>query len=188
MLMTADDLLCLPDDGQQYELVRGRLICVAPASSRSSIVSRRAGTRIDHHVGEHDLGVCGDSDWGFKLQSNPDTVRAPDVSVVLRHRIPTEGLPPGFWPGAPDLAVEVLSPSNRWPDVLTKVKEYLDAGTKLVWVLDPEVRRATVFHPDALPETAGADGELSGEDVLPGFTLRLSEIWVSRRATGGRAG
>jgi Uma2 family endonuclease len=177
-LVTADELLRMPDDGGRYELVRGVLVRMSPTSSRSSLVSRATGTRVDRYVREHGLGICGDADWGFLLSSNPDIVRAPDVGVVVAARVPADGIPPGYWPGAPDLAIEVISPSDRFADVLEKVQEYLVAGTRLVWVLDPEARKAIVFRPGQPPETVGADGELSGADVLPGFVLRLAEVWV----------
>jgi Uma2 family endonuclease len=177
-LMTADELLHLPDDGRFYELVRGKLIEVSPSSSESSWVSADVLTRINTFVRQHGLGRCGDSDWGFLLATNPDTVRAPDVGFVRAERIPASGVPPGYWPGAPDLAVEVLSPSNRPTDVLRKVAEYLDAGASLVWVLDPQRRRATVYHPDGTVTVLGEDGVLDGEDLLPGFTLPLAEVWV----------
>ncbi len=177
-LMTAEDLLKLPDDGRRYELVRGKLIRMSPSGSRSSIVSGRISNRVGPFVEQHRLGFCGDSDWGFILASNPDVVRAPDVGFVRADRIPPEGIPEGFWPGAPDLAVDVLSSSDRFSDVLEKVQEYLAAGTRLIWVVDPDARRATVFRPAPAPVTVGADSELSGEDVLPGFVLKLAEVWV----------
>jgi Uma2 family endonuclease len=127
---------------------------------------------------DHPMGICDGPDTGFRLSSNPDTVRAPDVSFIDARHVPPDGVPVGYWSVAPDLAVEVLSPSNRLSAILRKVQEYLDAGTRLVWVIDPLKRRATVFRADDLPLTVGSDGELSGEDVLPGFVLRLTEIWV----------
>lgn len=176
--ITADDLLRLPNDGWRYELVRGELVRMSPTSSRSSLVSSNIHNLVASFVKRKRLGLCGDSDWGFVLATNPDIVRAPDVGVVLAARIPAEGIPPGYWPGAPDFAVEVISPSDRFADVLEKVEEYLAHGTRLVWVIDPEARKAIVFRPGQPPETVGAKGTLSGEDVLPGFTLRLAAIWV----------
>ena len=88
------------------------------------------------------------------------------------------GVPDGFWPGAPDLAVEVLSPSNRFSEILERVEDYLVAGTRLIWIFDPEARNVRSFRPDRAPLVVGEDGVLSGEDVLPGFTLRLTDVWV----------
>ena len=117
-LITADELLALPDDGYRYELVRGRLVRVDPSGSRSSITTGRVSRRLGTFVETNTLGVTGDADWGFKLASDPDIVRAPDVGFVRAERIPPEGIPRGFWPGPPDLAVEVISPSDHLTDVL----------------------------------------------------------------------
>lgn len=177
-LTTADDLLNMPDDGWHYELVRGKLIRMTAAFSRPSIVTANVTVDIGSYVRRHRLGIVGSAEWGFLLAQNPDTVRAPDVSFVAAARIPPEGLPQGFWPGAPDLAVEVLSPSNRAGEILDKVADYLAAGTRLVWVIDPEARTATVFRLDGPTSWVGEQGVLDGEDVLPGFALKLAEVWV----------
>jgi Uma2 family endonuclease len=145
--MTAEELLRLPDDGHRRELVRGRLVELSPAGSRSSIVSGRIHSRIGPFVERRKVGLCGGSEWGFLLATDPDIVRAPDVAVVVAARIGAEGVPAGYWRGAPDLAVEVVSPSDRLADVLEKVEECLTYGTRLVWVIDPEARKAIVFRP-----------------------------------------
>lgn len=177
-LMTAEELARLPEVDCRYELVRGEPVRIPYAGSRSSIVSAMIGIRVSRHAEDHALGLVSSAGGGFLIASAPDTVRAPNLGFVRTERIPPDGIPSGYWPGAPDFAVEVLSPSDRFADVLRKVAEYLAAGTRLVWVIDPEARTATVFRPDALPETAGSDGVLSGEEALPGFTLRLAEVWV----------
>ena len=177
-LMTAEELLRLPDDGWQYELIQGRLIRMAPSSSRPAIVATRLSSRVEVFASHNELGVVGGADWGFRLTSDPDTVRAPDVAFVRAERIPADGIPDGFWPGAPDLAIEVISPTNRWVGMLRKVHEYLDAGARMVWVVDSDARRATVFRPDRAPVTIGEDGVLEGEDVLPGFSLPLRDVLV----------
>jgi Uma2 family endonuclease len=171
--MTADQLAHLPDDGNRYELVEGRLIRMPPASFLSSVVAATILRIIGNFVVERGLGLCAGADGGVRLKPNPDTVRAPDVSFVRAERIPAGGLTAGYWPGAPDLAVEVLSPSDRYPEVQRKVQEYLDAGTRLVWVVDPESRTATVFHADGRSTFLAAEDVLDGEDVLPGFRLPL---------------
>jgi Uma2 family endonuclease len=175
-LMTADELLRLPDDGKRYELSRGRLICMSPSAVPPGVVAAKLAGRLVPFVDEHDLGVCGTADSGFKLESAPDTVRAPDFWFVRKERISAEGLPPGFWPGAPDLAVEVLSPSDRFLDVMLKMDEYLQAGTRLVWVLDPYGRTAGVFRADGTRTLMGEDGVLDGEDLLPGFRIPLRDL------------
>jgi len=176
-LMTADELLAMPDDGNRYELVEGELICMSPSSVWPGIVGGNIfGLLWTFLRRRRGLGICGISEVGFRLASDPDTVRAPDVWFVRAERVAAQGIPEGFWPGAPDLAVEVLSPSDRFTAVLRKVQDYLSAGTRLIWVIDPQGRSAAVFQPDAMPSLLGEDGMLDGADVLPGFSLRLRDI------------
>lgn len=177
-LMTAEDVLALPDDGNQYELSEGELIVMSPASYWSSIVAAAILRRIAAFVVEHRLGLVAGADGGMLLRRGPDTLRAPDVSFVRRERIPPDVSRGGFIPVAPDLAVEVLSPSDRFSRVTRKIRDYFAAGTRLVWVVDPDDRVTTVYHPDRPVEIIGADGTLDGEDVLPGFTLSLAELWA----------
>lgn len=178
-LMTASQLAMLPDDGMMYELVQGRLVQMPPSSFLSSAVAVAIAVLLDGFVRPRRLGVVGGADGGVRLATNPDTVRAPDVSFVRRERLPGGRLVPGYFEGAPDLAVEVLSPSDRWPKVLTKVEEYLAAGVRLVWVIDPETRTAFVFRPGRSHVAVPEDGMLDGDDVLPGFTLSLARLWAS---------
>ena len=175
-LMTADDLLKLPDDGYHYELVQGVLLRMAPSTLRSAVVASKADFRLRSFVEEHRLGECGISEGGFKLASNPDVVRAPDVWFVRADRVPPGGFPEGFWEGFPDLAIEVLSPSDRPLAVARKVQEYLAAGTRLVWVLDPDARAAAGYRPGHVPVFLDENGILDGEDVLHGFTLPLRDV------------
>lgn len=177
-LMTADEFFCMPDDGKLYELVDGKLEEVGAASPRSSAVAALIVTLINVFVLRHKLGVVGGADWGTKLFSNPDTVRAPDVCFVRRERLPGGRVPVRFQDGVPDLLVEVLSPSDRYRKVARKVREYLAAGARLVWIIDPEERSAVVYRADGSQTDYDADGILDGEDVLPGFTLNLAEIWL----------
>ena len=176
-LITADDLLRLPDDGWRYELVAGELLQMPPSGFLHGTVAMNIGSLLHQHVTKYDLGVVCTADVGFKLQQNPDTVRAPDVAFVAKERIPAAGKPEGFWPGAPDLAVEVVSPSDRFTEVLEKVEEYLAAGTRLVWVALPRIRAILVCHPSGEIKMLREDDELNGEDVLPGFSCRVKEIF-----------
>jgi Uma2 family endonuclease len=177
-LMTADDLESLPDNGSmRYELDEGRLISLSPSASLSAIVALNVGSEMRAFVKQHNLGVCFGSEGGFKLASDPDTVRAPDVSFVRSERIPKDGIPRrGFWPGAPDLAVEVLSPTNRPGEMWRRIGDLLNAGTRLIWVIDPERRTAFVIRPGGETRLIGDDGTLEGEDVLSGFSLPLRDV------------
>src|SRR5215208_3265469 len=177
-LLTADDLAKMPDDGWRYELDHGRLIRMTAAFTRPSLVTATMTVEMGGFVRRHRLGMVGSAEWGFLLARDPDTVRAPDLSFVTAERIAAAGIPSGYWPGPPDLAVEVLSPSNRPGEMLDKVADYLAAGTRLIWIIDPEARTATVFRLDGTTVRLGEHGALEGGDVLPGFTLKLDEIWV----------
>jgi Uma2 family endonuclease len=121
------------------------------------------------------IGAVFAAETGFKLASNPDTVRAPDVAFVRRGRL-RDPLPVGFPAMAPDLVVEVLSPDDRPDEVLAKVADWLTAGTNLVWVVDPERRLARVYRENGSQAIVTAGETLDGEEVLPGFTCTLASI------------
>ena len=176
-LMTAGELMDLPDDGKLHELSRGMLVCMSPSSYGPGRIAGRIMTRLFPFVEDHQLGECGSADTGFRLTTDPDTVRAPDAWFIRAERAPGGEEPEGFFPGPPDLAVEVVSPSDRFRDVIAKVRDYLDAGTPLTWYFDPESRTVAVFRPGQPVRFLDADDVLDGEDVLPGFRLPLSDIF-----------
>jgi Uma2 family endonuclease len=115
------------------------------------------------------------AETGFTLFRAPDTVRAPDIAFVRRERLP-DPVPAGYLELAPDLVVEVLSPNDRPGEVLAKIGDWLEAGARLVWVIDPERRRARIYRPDGSDASIQEDENLSGEDLLPGFTCRLGSV------------
>ena len=171
--LTDADLLAVPRDGRKYEFVDGA-IRVSPAGFRHGVVSVRLTRRIDTFVSAAQLGYVLESSTGYRLPGG--NVRSPDVSFVRLERLPSNELPVGFAEFAPDLAVEVLSPEDRQREILDKVGEYLAAGVALVWVIDPEKRSAAVFRSLTDVRHIGHDGELDGEDVVPGFRCRLAEL------------
>jgi Uma2 family endonuclease len=174
---TAKEFYLLPDDGKRYELVRGALVCMAATGGQHGIIASRLDHRLRSFVEAHDLGEVCAAETGFRLTENPDTVRAPDVSFIARDRVATHGVPEGYWPFAPDLAVEVISPSDRFDEVLTKVQEYLRAGTRLVWVFHPRTKTVTVYRANSEVQLLQGHDELSGEDVVPGFHCRVMEFF-----------
>ena len=175
--MTADELLLLPNDGCRYELVQGVLEKRALADEQHGKMAMALGWRLAQFVSEHGLGEVYTAETGFKLRADPDTVRAPDASFVSRARL--ENAPPGrgYRQGPPDLAVEVVSPNDRPPEVAEKVYEWLLYGAAEVWVLDPERRSVTVYRP-------GEDLRILGEQdtlrspLLPEWALPLSELFA----------
>lgn len=174
--VTVDVFKTLPLDGI-WELIDGELIELQPTGGESGGISADILGELSSHVRAKQLGWTFGSQTGFVLFPDRDTVRAPDAAVVLRDRLPER--PKGFIPLAPDLAVEVLSPSDRMADALSKVGMYLDAGVRLVWLVDPALRSVTVFRPDAAPLTLHYGDTLDGGDVLPAFRLSLAEIFAS---------
>ena len=174
-LLTATDLerLSLPD--RQFELVRGRLLVREPPGTRHGVISAELLYRVSHFVRRHALGVVCAQDTGFKIRSDPDTVRAPDLAFISRDHVPR--IPDrGYAELAPDMVAEVLSPDDTPGDVLAKVADWLDAGTRLVWIIDPRRSEARVYRDDGSLSILDANASLDGEAVLPGFTCPLREI------------
>jgi Uma2 family endonuclease len=171
-LMTAEELLHVPH--QHAELVRGVLVVREPPGLQHGRVAVNLCRRLADHADAHGLGrVYVES--GFKVAVDPDTVRGPDIAFISQTRLPHPE-PRGFPDLAPDLAVEILSPTDRPGEVLGRVGDLLDAGTKLVWVIDPHRRLARVYRPDGTEDTINAEQALDGEAVVRGFSCRLETI------------
>lgn len=177
-LLTADDLLAMPDDGfHRYELRRGELIAMVPPGFEHARNSDNLRDLLAPYVREQRLGRASSSECGFRLTSDPDTVRAPDVWFIRAERLGEVGEPIGYWPGAPDLAAEFVSPSDTAEEVQEKVADYLAAGARLVWVVYARRRQVVVWRADGTTAVLGADDTLAGEDVIPGFACRVAEIF-----------
>ena len=176
-LMTAEELLEMPDDGFRYELVRGELVKMAPAGHMSSFMELRVGARLLDFVEANGLGRAYSSNGGFRLESEPDTVLAPDASFVRQERVEAAGDGDGFFPGPPDLAIEVISPSDRYTEVEAKVAEWLAAGTRMVVVVNPRNRTVHAHTPEDVTELTEAD-TLDGGDVVPGWRLPVADIFA----------
>ena len=176
-LMTAEELFDLPADDYKYELVAGELIRMAPTGGEHGVLTVRIGRILDEYVEAHDLGICSGAETGFILRRAPDIVRAPDAAFIAKARIPETGIPKTYWPFAPDLAVEVTSPSDRFSAVQTKIAEYFSAGTRLVWVIEPATRTVYAYRSAHDVQALGEDDELSGADVLPGFRYAVGRLF-----------
>lgn len=177
-MMTAEELLHLPDDGWRYALVRGELQRMPPAGFRHGAVIVNVAVPVGHHVKAHRLGVVCGAGTGFVLARNPDIVLAPDVAFVHRERIPASGPPATFWEGAPDLAVEVTSPDDTGPEVAEKVVSWLSAGTRAVWVVDPRRGSVTIHEPGATPCRLAVPEVLDGAPLFPAFRLQLADVFA----------
>lgn len=176
--MTADELLLMPRGRARYELVKGELITMSPAGSEHGAVIMNIAIPLGQHIKANGLGVIFGAETGFKISTDPDTVRAPDVAFIRRERIPESGLPKNYWPGAPDLAVEVVSPGDTFGEVSDKVEEWLAAGAGAVWIVNPKLRNVTVYRSLTDVLAISENDELDGQDVVPGFRCKVAEIFV----------
>lgn len=177
-LLTAKDLWNLPKDGMRHELVRGELQTMPPSGGEHCIVEIKLAAPLYTHVMTKQLGAVLTGDPGFIIGRNPDTVRAPDIAFVKQEHIPATGVPKKYWPGPPDLAVEVISPSDTLIEVEEKVHDWLEAGTAMVWVVNPRRRTVTVYRTPHQAAILTAADELDGQDVVPGFRIQVSEIFA----------
>lgn len=171
--LSEDDLLRMPSDGHKHELVDGE-IRVSPGGGQHSLVAGRLFARLLAFATEGRRGHAFESSMGFRLPGG--NVRSPDVSFVAGGRFAGDAVPAEFADLAPDLAVEVVSPGDRPRHLLDKVGEYLEAGVRLVWVIDPRKGRAVVYRSLGDVRDLGPDDELDGGDLLPGFRCRLSDL------------
>ena len=177
-LFTAEELLYLSSTGKRLELVKGKVYEMAPAGGRHGYAAINAGTFLNVHVRSNRLGRVFAAETGFIIHHDPDTVRAPDAAFVSLNRLSADEIPDGYIDLIPDLVVEVVSPNDRRREVREKVEEWLNAGVRLVWVLYPATHTATVYR--SLDDIAHlTEGDfLDGEDVVPGFTCRLAELFT----------
>lgn len=176
--VTADELLAMPDDGFCYELVKGELIRMSPTGLRHGGITVNLTLLVGLYVKDHRLGKVYAAETGFKLESNPDTVRAPDISFITRGKLESTGETKGYWPGAPDLVVEVTSPSDRVGKVEKKVREWLQFGARMVWVVSPELRTITVYRSLNDIVVLTENDTLDGGEVIPGFAVPVAEIFA----------
>jgi Uma2 family endonuclease len=175
--MTADDLWRLPDDGLRHELVRGELTVMTPAGGSHGRIAMKLGRLLGTHVEARQLGEVVAAETGFLIARDPDTVRAPDAAFISKDRVPAGGLPEGYVPLAPDIAVEVLSPSDTHLNVEEKIDQWLQAGAALVWVVNPRGRTVTVHRTGHDPRILREKDVLTGEDVCPGFSVRVADLF-----------
>ena len=174
-LKTAQELLHTSIPHKRTELVRGRLIVHEPPGYQHGRITAELGFLLTRHAKDTQAGQVVIGDTGFHIASDPDTVRGPDIAFVRSERLPDPHTS-GFPTLAPDLVVEVLSPGDRAGQTLAKVGDWLDAGARLVWVIDPERRLARIYRADGTETTLGEAEQLNGEDVLPGFTCSVGSI------------
>jgi Uma2 family endonuclease len=175
-ITTAEQLFQAPELGP-CELLRGELIMMSPAGSKHGMIALRMGSLLSDFVEQQELGVVLGAETGFRVATDPDSVLAPDAAFICKERLGAN-LPDGFFPGPPDLAVEVLSPNDRFSEVLAKVQNWLDAGCKSVWVVDPKTQTVTVYGADRKVAIFGSADALTGDDLFPGFSTPVAAIFT----------
>lgn len=177
--VTVDDLWRLGEGDIRRELVNGEVLEMAPVGGVHGQIVSRITRRLAEFVEGQGAGevLVGDVGFVLSLAGDPERVRAPDVAFVARDRMPAGGLPDGFVRGAPDLAVEVLSPTDNPLAIQQKLRDYLDAGSRLVWLVAPQARTVTVYRQDGSARLLRETEILDGEEVLAGFHMPLSDLF-----------
>lgn len=176
-LITAEEFMNMPDppDGSQQELLRGVIITMPPPKGRHGVCCIKVGFLLYGHVSVNRLGHVTSNDAGFVTERDPDTVRGPDVAYWSSAKV--SEVPEGYFQVPPDLAVEVVSPSDTHHRLQEKVRHYMTHGVRMVWLVDPELRIVTVYRSKELGRTLEEGETISGEDVLPGFSCRVSDLF-----------
>lgn len=179
-LLTAAELLQMPDNGFRYDLIEGELRQMPPAGYEHGKIIVRLTAPLARHVEENSLGDVCAAETGFKLKSNPDTVLAPDLSFVRQERVAEVGGQKGFGQGAPDLVVEVVSPGNTVAEMEEKIEKWLEAGARLIWVISPKLRTVTVYRSLLEIKVLTEQDVLDGEEIVPGFRFPVRRLFDAR--------
>ena len=179
MLMTAEQLANMPRDSYRYELVRGELIQISPAKRQHGRIGESFNVYFGYHILTRHLGEVYLAETGFLLSRNPDTVRAPDFTFIQTDRLSKISGDDVYINIPPDLCVEVMSPGDRLAEVKQKVDEWLDFGTRIVIVINPKIRVTSVYRSRTEIETLTVNDTLQLMDLVPGWSLKLAEIFGS---------
>jgi len=176
-ITTAEQLLQAPGLGR-CELIRGEVVMMTPAGFRPGRIGGKVAAALVTYVEPRRLGVVITAEGGFQIAHDPDTVRAPDVAFVRAERLPAAE-PLGFFQGAPDLAVEVLSPGDRASEVTAKVQDWLDAGSSVVWVVDPQTNTVSVYQGRGEATILRSGDALTGGELIPGLRIAVAELFAT---------
>jgi len=163
--------------GERIELIEGEVRTMSPGGYAHGAVIGELTILLGHYVKTHKLGLIAGAETGFILRRNPDTVRAPDLAFIRQERIDEHGIPLSYWPGAPDLAVEVVSFNDTLKEVDAKARAWIAAGVSLVWVANPRSRAISEYRGDGTVRELAANAELNGHEVVPGFCCRVDQLF-----------
>ena len=175
--MTADELIRLPRGQFRYELINGELKTMSPSGHTHGRVTMRLSAPLAQFVWDNKLGEVYGAETGFKLTSNPDTVLAPDIAFISVERFKKGSQVKGYWPGPPDLAVEVLSPAESERKVKIKIGQWFEFGTQEVWIVDPRKATVVVYRSPSDSTTFSKSESLKGGEILPGFSIELTRLF-----------
>jgi Uma2 family endonuclease len=177
-LMTAEELLRLPDSPYRHELVKGELITMTLPGEEHGAVIMNLAIPLGYYVKSNDLGVMYGAETGFQIERNPDTVLGPDIAFVRKDRVKKTGISKGYRFGAPELVVEVISPSDSMKKVEQKVQRWLSAGARIVWAVDLKTRTVKVYEGSDAVTVLGEADQLTGGTVVPGFRMPVAEVFI----------
>jgi len=178
IFVTADELFALPMGmGKRYELVAGELRVMSPAGWEHGGIVANIAALLGSYIRTQKIGRAFGAETGFLLSRDPDTVRAPDFAFVANEHLPKTKPTEAFWPGAPDLAAEVLSPGDTSSEVDEKIEAWLKAGCAAVWIVNPKLQSVVIYHSVRNGQLVSAGNILVGDPVLPGFSCNVDEIF-----------
>jgi Uma2 family endonuclease len=168
----------MPDDGYRYDLIDGELRKMSPPGSAHGFVAMEVAMRLVDHVRQHQLGQVFAAETGFRVAQNPDTVLAPDASFVRKERIAVHGITEEYFPEAPALVVEVVSPGDTADEVDGKMRRWFAAGVELGWVVYPKRHTITVYRGLGDIRVLKPTDVLDGGAVVPGFTCSVGDLFA----------
>ena len=174
-IKTAQELFDMPADEFSYELIHGELRRMSKPGAKHGMIAMRLGGWLFHHVEKNDLGLVLAAETGFQLA--PDHVRAPDVAFIRKGRIDERGIPAKQWPGAPDLAIEVLSPNDTYSYMQEKACDWIGYGTRMVLVVDPDKRLVSVYRSRQEVRVLTVDEAIDGGDIVPGWRVEIGDLF-----------
>jgi len=175
-IKTAEELLDMPEDEFSYELIHGELRRMSKPGARHGMIAMRLGGWLFDHVEKNDLGLVLAAETGFQLEN--DHVRAPDVAFIHKGRVEEHGVPAKHWPGAPDLAIEVLSPNDTYSYMQEKACDWIGYGARMVLVVDPDKHLVSVYRSREEVRILTVDEAIDGGDTVPGWRVEIRELFA----------
>lgn len=176
-LVTAEEFLKVPSENGRMELIEGDVVTMTPGGEEHGNLIFKVTIPVGAFIEQRNLGRCYGAETGFIVHRDPDTVRAPDFSFVSKQKLHGRGLLKGFIPGAPDLAVEVVSPDDSLVEVEDKVVQWLAAGSEQVWVINPRRKSVSIYTSPTQVRILTVDDQLDGGTLLPGFTYPVAKLF-----------